>query len=87
MKKDILWRRRRITVNVGNKQIEADIVWWAKDYFVEIIKPMKKTLPGKHMMYMIPTKFVFDQEEADLVKGPAVPILESCKQMIANEYS
>tara|TARA_B100000212_G_scaffold331977_1_gene299735 strand:- start:2263 stop:2529 length:267 start_codon:yes stop_codon:yes gene_type:complete len=86
MNKSILWQRRRIKVDCDGVIVEADVVWWAKDYFVEIISPSKKTIPGKHMMYMIPNKFVFDEREASLTPGPSVPILKECKNMIYNSY-
>ena len=87
MKKEIPWNRKRITVDVDGNNIDADIVWWAKDYYIEIIKPHRKSIPGKHMMYMIPAKFVLDDSETTKSNIKSVPILENCKKLIIDEYS
>ena len=87
MKNDISWKRRRITVETNGIKVDADVVWWSKDYYVEIIKPHPKTIPGKHMMYMVPVRFVFDNTEAEDSNTRCVPILESCKKLIIAEYS
>ena len=87
MKKEIQWKRKRITLDVDNITIDADIVWWAKDYYIEILSPHRKSIPGKHMMYMIPAKFVLDDTETSDSNIRLVPILESCKKLIIDEYS
>jgi hypothetical protein len=87
MPKEIPWKKREITVDVNNVIVKAEVVWWAKDYFIEIHEPDRRTIPGKHMLYMIPATYVFDTSETENTPGPTVPIIEKCKKMIISEYS
>ena len=71
----------------NGQKIHAEITWWAKDYYIDIKSPVQKRISGPHMMYMIPARFVIEEDPNDKLKGHQVPILGTCKSMILRALS
>jgi len=43
--------------------LTGEIVYWAKDFYVELHKPFKVQSRGSHLMYMIPSAFTVDENK------------------------
>lgn len=69
------------------ERVHAEITWWAKDYYIDILRPVQKRISGPHMMYMIPARFVIEQDPSDKRPGHQVAILGTCKSMILRALS
>lgn len=81
----IPWKKHDLYMECHGVQVHAEIIWWAKDYYILIKKPTEIHLKGLHMMYMIPAKFVIEEDPNDSMKQ--VPILGTCKSMILRALS
>tara|TARA_B100002019_G_scaffold256863_1_gene240572 strand:- start:23909 stop:24166 length:258 start_codon:yes stop_codon:yes gene_type:complete len=82
---NIPWKKHDLYFEFDGDQVHAEIIWWAKDYYILIKKPYEMHLKGLHMMYMIPAKFVIEIDPKD--KLHQVPILDTCKSMIMDALS
>ena len=78
---DIPWKKYDLYMDIHGEEVHAEIMWWAKDYYILVKKPREIKLPGRHMLYMLPAKFVIDREER-IGNVKHIPILETCKSMI-----
>ena len=81
-KKEPQWKRHALTLDIDGIHVEAVIVYWAKDYYIEIKKPMIGRISGLHMLHMIPAIFVIEEENEPTHNYGQVPILEECKEKI-----
>ena len=43
--------------------LKGVIYYWAKDYGVRLVEPVKVEEYGSHMMYMIPASFIVDENK------------------------
>ena len=78
---DIPWKKYDLYMDMHGEEVHAEIMWWSKDYYILIKKPREIKLPGRHMMYMMPAKFVI-KGEGRSGNAKHIPILETCKSMI-----
>lgn len=86
MNLDIPWKQYHISISCSyGKDIEATIHWWSKDYYIEVHSPVKLKLQGKHMMYMVPAKFVLTGEGSS-GGHKHIPILEDCKSRLIRHF-
>ena len=83
----IPWKKHDLHVEVDGQLVHAEIIWWAKDYYILIKKPFEMHLKGLHMMYMIPARFVIEEDPKDSKPGKQVPILETCRSMVVSAVS
>jgi len=92
MSKTLPWQKYNLKMEFDGYEVEAIITYWAKDYYIDIIKPCQKRISGEHMLYMIPAKFVIDDKKfTNKSAGHNIPILQKCKDKITkflfNEWS
>jgi len=45
--------------------LKGVIYYWAKDYGVRLLEPVKVEEYGSHMMYMIPASFIVDENKEE----------------------
>ena len=66
------------------------IHYWAKDYSVRLLEPIKVEKYGAHLMYMIPTTYIVDENTEDYlsVKNGRhyINIYEKCTKMLQELY-
>ena len=74
----IPWKKAQISLKIEDIAVSAIIVWWAKDYYIEILEPSPSKISGEHMMLSIPCKYVL--KNAD--KRKEVAILDRCIEKI-----
>ena len=67
---NIDWKRYPLEVEHDGETLKGEIVYWSKDYRVELTSPIAAQSQNLHMMYMIPARFVtpLDTKPMDRVK-------------------
>lgn len=86
MKKiNIPWKKSTIDLEINGVSVIAEINWWSKDYFIDIIEPKKVKIPGEHMMYSIPCRFVLNSSDSSK-PFPQVEILPRCIKKIKKYF-
>ena len=58
------FREHDLKVNIDGYTVEATVLYSSKDYRIEVHKPTKVSLPGKHIMAMLPVVYVFEPSQA-----------------------
>ena len=86
-KKNLVFKPYHLTMEVNGITVKATIYYTSKDYYIEISEPIHHRLPGAHLMYMIPAYYVIEKEPNDKPGLSQVPILDRCKNEIANAVS
>ena len=70
--------------------LKGVIYYWAKDYSVLLLEPIKVEKYGAHLMYMIPAIYIIDENIADylFVKNGRhyINIYAKCKKMLQELY-
>jgi len=70
--------------------LKGVIHYWAKDYSVHLLEPVKSNKYGAHLMYIIPAIFIVDEntEEYLIVKNNKhyINIYAKCKKMLQELY-
>ena len=70
--------------------LKGVIHYWAKDYSVHLLEPVRATKYGAHLMYTIPSTFIVDENEESylIVKsdGHYINIYVKCKKMLQELY-
>jgi len=58
----ILWKKHSIeAISDDGVLLKGMIVYWSKEYSVELMEPIWVKKYGSHMMYMIPQAFIVDE--------------------------
>ena len=70
--------------------LKGVIHYWAKDYSIRLLEPIKLEKYGAHLMYMIPATYIVDENKEDylIVKSDRhyVNIYAKCKKMLQELY-
>jgi len=87
----IPWVKHPIeTVADDGTILKGVIDYWAKDYSVRLLEPIKAEKYGSHLMYMIPVSFIVDEstEDSSIVKNGSNyrNIYPKCKKMLQEIY-
>ena len=82
----IQFKDKEVNIDIDGITVKAIIRYWAKDYVIDIISPYQKRLPGRHMPFVAPAKFVINKWESCPANVKPVFILETCKEMIREDY-
>ena len=79
---NIVWKRFPLEVEHDGETLKGEIVYWSKDYRVELKSPIKAQSQNLHMMYMIPARFVtpLDTQPMDKVKDIDI-VVESIQKL------
>ena len=77
----LLWYQEEISFVYNDMLIEAIVNYCAKDYKIKIVKPIAMELPGRHLPYAMPARYVMN-EDNDVDNNRNINILESCKAQI-----
>lgn len=83
----IVWKKHDLSMEFDGKKVHAEIIWWAKDYYILVKKPVDIRLKGSHMLYVAPAKFVIEEDVTDPSPIKQVPILGTCKSMVISALS
>lgn len=83
----IVWKKHDLSMEFDGKKVHAEIIWWAKDYYILVKKPVDIRLKGSHMLYVAPAKFVIEEDVTDRSPIKQVPILGTCKSMVISALS
>ncbi len=87
MQNTIDWKRYPLEVEHDGETLKGEIVYWSKDYRVELTSPIAAQSQNLHMMYMIPARFVtpLDTKPMDRVKD--IDIVQPCKQKLKELFN
>ena len=77
----LLWYQKEISFSHNDMLVEAIVNYCAKDYRIKILKPIEAELPGRHLPYAMPARYVMN-ESNDVENIRNINILESCKAQI-----
>ena len=75
------WFKKEINFKYNNTSVEAIVNYCAKDYKIKILKPVEMELPGRHLPYAMPARYVMN-ENNHIPNVKNINILESCKAQI-----
>jgi len=65
----IKWKEMILeTVAEDGIVLRGIIRYWSKEYSLEMTEPIQITLDSAHLMYMIPAKFVVDENVSEGIK-------------------
>jgi len=76
MNNEIKWKRYPLEVEHDGETLKGEIVYWAKDYRVELTSPLSAKSQNLHMMYMIPARFVTPLDTDPRVRVKDVDIVD-----------
>ena len=77
----LLWYQEEINFSYNDILVTAIVNYCAKDYRIKILKPIEMELPGRHLPYAMPARYVMN-ENNDADNNRNINILESCKAQI-----
>ena len=87
----IPWVKHHIEIVADDGTVLKGVIdYWAKDYSVRLLEPIKAEKYGAHLIYMIPAIFIVDESTEDslIVKNGKHyrNIYAKCKTMLQEIY-
>lgn len=79
--KELQWFKEYIKFNHNSTLIEAVVYYCSKDYRIKVLNPIETELPGRHLPYAMPARYVMNESNS-IPNVKNICILESCKEQI-----